>query len=130
MKRYLIYHLRWQLATVVMMPVMYLLKDYPYAVGLIGAKLWGALIMYKVDAKIFDGKGSMFIYTLRWQLAGLCMIPLMYVIGMMKVPLWLNLALAQFVAAIFFWYLDSWIFRKNKNKEAVIQLLEKEESRA
>ena len=45
------------------------------------------------------------------------MSPLMYNLSETSCPLWFNLVVAQFIAAIFFWSLDKWIFQEKKKAE-------------
>lgn len=38
------------------------------------------------------------------------MIPVMYGIELLKVPLWVNIMVTQIVGALVFWRLDKWLF--------------------
>jgi len=52
-KKYLIYHLRWQISGVVMMPVLLLTKNLGTIAGVIIAQFLGAIIFWFVDKYIF-----------------------------------------------------------------------------
>jgi len=55
-KRYIIYHLRWQISAFVMMPVMLLLEKYlPLWQNLMIGQFFGAIIFYNIDKYIFKG---------------------------------------------------------------------------
>jgi len=53
MCKYLIYHLRWQISGVVMMPVLMCTKNLGTVIGVIIAQLIGAMIFWFVDKRIF-----------------------------------------------------------------------------
>jgi len=55
MKRYLIYHLRWQISAWVMLPIMSILekKGLPLWINLMIGQAFGACIFYFVDKWIF-----------------------------------------------------------------------------
>ena len=55
MKRYFIYHLRWQISALVMMPIMLYIQalGYPLWVNLMIGQFFGALIFWFVDLRIF-----------------------------------------------------------------------------
>ena len=54
MKRYLIYHLRWQVSAFVMMPIMaYLEGKVPLEINLMIGQFIGALIFWWIDRLIF-----------------------------------------------------------------------------
>lgn len=55
MKRYGIYHLRWQISAIVMMPIMLLLEaqGWPLWQNLMVGQFVGALIFWEVDKRIF-----------------------------------------------------------------------------
>jgi len=53
MRKYLVYHLRWQISGIVMMPVLMLTENLGTVVGVIIAQLIGAMIFWFVDRKIF-----------------------------------------------------------------------------
>lgn len=55
MKRYFIYHLRWQISALVMMPIMLLLEaqGWPLWLNLMAGQLVGAFIFWEVDKRIF-----------------------------------------------------------------------------
>ena len=49
-------------------------------------------------------------YHARWQVSGVIMIPLMYLIKYLGFTLYMNIIIAQFVGAIVFWKIDKWLF--------------------
>jgi len=53
--RYFVYHLRWQVSAIVMMPVMYSLNSFklPLWVTLMLSQFFGALIFWYIDLFIF-----------------------------------------------------------------------------
>jgi hypothetical protein len=53
--RYLVYHLRWQVSAVVMMPVLYLLDHLSLALwlSLMLSQCFGAFIFWYIDSFIF-----------------------------------------------------------------------------
>lgn len=51
-----------------------------------------------------------FAYHLRWQLSALIMMPIMYSLNAMKLPLWVAFMTSQFFGALIFWYIDLFIF--------------------
>ena len=53
MRKYLVYHLRWQISGIVMMPVLMLTKNLGTVIGVILAQLIGAAIFWYIDKKIF-----------------------------------------------------------------------------
>lgn len=53
MRKYLAYHLRWQISGIVMMPVLMLTKNLGTIVGVIIAQLIGAIIFWFIDKRIF-----------------------------------------------------------------------------
>jgi hypothetical protein len=55
--RYLIYHLRWQVSAIVMMPVLYLLDRFNLALwaSLMLSQCFGAFIFWYIDWFIFTG---------------------------------------------------------------------------
>jgi hypothetical protein len=55
--RYLIYHLRWQVSAIVMMPILYLLDYLNLALwlSLMLSQCFGAFIFWYVDLFIFTG---------------------------------------------------------------------------
>ena len=53
MRKYLVYHLRWQISGIIMMPVLMFTKNLGTVVGVIIAQLIGAIIFWFVDRKIF-----------------------------------------------------------------------------
>ena len=56
MKRYLIYHLRWQVSAWVMLPIMlFLEKHLPLWLNLMVGQAFGACIFWFVDKWIFTG---------------------------------------------------------------------------
>jgi hypothetical protein len=58
--RYIVYHLRWQLSAVVMMPVMYSLYAFqlPLWATLMLSQFFGALIFWYIDLLIFTNTRS------------------------------------------------------------------------
>ena len=55
--RYFIYHLRWQISAIVMMPIMILLeKHLPMWQNLMVGQFFGAIIFYNIDHMIFKEK--------------------------------------------------------------------------
>ena len=55
MKRYAIYHLRWQISALVMLPIMMLLEAVlPLWGNLMLGQFIGALIFWEVDKRIFQ----------------------------------------------------------------------------
>ena len=55
MKRYSIYHLRWQISALVMMPIMIFLESQglPLWQNLMAGQFVGALIFWEIDKRIF-----------------------------------------------------------------------------
>ena len=49
-------------------------------------------------------------YHVRWQVSALVMMPVMYSIDYVELPLWSNLMITQFIGAIIFWKIDKWLF--------------------
>lgn len=59
MKKYLIYHLRWQSGFIISIPCMYFFKDYlelPSWLVVLIFQFIGALIFYPIDKYIFNKK--------------------------------------------------------------------------
>jgi len=58
MKRYIIYHLRWQLSALIMLPFMLFIesKGFPLWINLMIGQFIGAIIFWKIDSIIFKGK--------------------------------------------------------------------------
>ena len=54
------------------------------------------------------------IYHARWQLSTLVMLPFMIGLETLGLPLWLNLAVGQFIGACIFFYIDKRIFKEHK----------------
>jgi len=57
-KRYLIYHLRWQVSAIIMMGPMMILQafGFPLWLNLSIGQFIGAIIFYYIDKKIFSGR--------------------------------------------------------------------------
>lgn len=58
--RYVVYHLRWQISAIVMMPVMYSLNSFqlPLWATLMLSQFFGALIFWYIDLFIFADTGT------------------------------------------------------------------------
>ena len=58
MRRYLIYHLRWQISAWIMLPVMICLELYlPLWGNLMLGQLFGAFVFWGIDKRIFKKGG-------------------------------------------------------------------------
>jgi len=54
LKRYLIYHIRWQISAWVMLPLMIILEsNFPLWANLMAGQFFGALVFWCVDKWIF-----------------------------------------------------------------------------
>lgn len=108
-KRYVIYLLRWQFSTPIMVPItMYLGATM---VGVFTANLVGGLIFFWIDKFIFssDKKDLLkkyFYYLGRWQLTSITLYPCLLLFGSGLS----GVILGNFIGGLIFFWVDKYIF--------------------
>ena len=109
-ERYLFYIIRWQLSTPVMTPITMLVDAT--ILGAISANLVGGLIFFWIDKFIFSSDRNNLwkkyaMYLGRWQLTSITLYPCMLIFGSDV----FGVMMANFIGAIFFFWVDKYIFR-------------------
>ena len=56
MKKYLLYHLRWQISGIAMLPIMVIMNKYPLYISIPVAQLIGAVLFWMIDKWIFKNE--------------------------------------------------------------------------
>lgn len=108
-ERYLFYIIRWQFSTPVMTPITMLLGAT--LLGAFSANLVGGLIFFWIDKFIFSSDRTNFfkkyaMYLGRWQLTSITLYPCMKIFGSDL----FGITAANFIGAIFFFWVDKYIF--------------------
>jgi len=108
-EKYLLYLVRWQLSTPLLVGILFFLGNSALAV--VAANLIGGLLFFWIDKKILEEKQNKvakkyLMYLGRWQLTSLTLYPVVQLLGTGLAGIFI----ANLIGGLIFFWVDRWIF--------------------